>query len=56
MNIYFIKQLETRIDDDVNTSTLLATCQPPSSVSSSSFSAGKISLARSVSAAPLSPS
>ncbi|KRY04251.1 hypothetical protein T03_16522 [Trichinella britovi] len=29
MDIYFIKQLETRIDDDVNTSTLLATCQPP---------------------------
>ncbi|KRX65472.1 hypothetical protein T09_258 [Trichinella sp. T9] len=28
MDIYFIKQSETRIDDDVNTSTLLATCQP----------------------------
>ncbi|KRY91139.1 hypothetical protein T4C_3497 [Trichinella pseudospiralis] len=27
MSIYFIRQSETRIDDNVNTSTLLATCQ-----------------------------
>ncbi|KRY75290.1 hypothetical protein T4A_2540, partial [Trichinella pseudospiralis] len=28
MGIHFIKQSETRIDDDINTRTLLATCQP----------------------------
>ncbi|KRX60730.1 hypothetical protein T09_2744 [Trichinella sp. T9] len=27
ISIYFIRQSETRIDDDVNTNTLLATCQ-----------------------------
>ncbi|KRY88574.1 hypothetical protein T4D_14741 [Trichinella pseudospiralis] len=28
MGIHFIQQSETRIDDDINTRTLLATCQP----------------------------
>ncbi|XP_003369198.1 hypothetical protein Tsp_04623 [Trichinella spiralis] len=63
MSIYFIRQSETRIDDDVkHKHTLLATCQPSCQqplpycsfdlhCSSPSFSAGKISLVRSVSAA-----
>ncbi|KRZ84409.1 hypothetical protein T08_5878 [Trichinella sp. T8] len=66
MDIYFIRQSETRVDDDTNTNTLLATSNHDvrttttvlllrssciilhtvASVSSSSFSAGKISLAR----------
>ncbi|XP_003381478.1 hypothetical protein Tsp_07152 [Trichinella spiralis] len=72
MSTYFIRQSETRIDDDVkHEHSLLATCQPSCKqplpycssdlhilffilqlqCSSPSFSAGKISLVRSVSAA-----